>query len=187
LSGRKNGEKCGENEYVHLRSPTNPRITTRTRRRYDGPLSIDPRIARLLRVHLRLSRALVEDILRAQCYTEVWRFANGSRDEIPYVRGKWHGIARWWRADGSRVFEITYVDGKPHGTVTRWRADGSRECEIPYVDSKAHGTATWWRADGSREREISYVDSKAHGTATWWRADGMVERVEEWKNGEQCE
>jgi hypothetical protein len=138
-------------------------ITTRTRRRYEGPLSVDPRIARLLRVRLRLPRALVEDILCAQCYTEVDRDANGWRREIPYVRGKKHGTVRWWRADGSL------------------------RCEIPYVDGKARGTATWWRADGTRKCEIPYVNNKAHGTATWWRADGTVEWVEEWKNGEQCE
>jgi len=98
-----------------------PGIFARTRRRYAGPLNgVDPRIARLLRVHLRLPRVLVEDIVRAQCYTEVLRWRSGARDEIPYVRGKRHGIARWWRADGTRECEITYVYGKEHGPMT-WR------------------------------------------------------------------
>jgi len=113
-------------------------------------------------VHLRLPRALVEEVLRAQCYVDVQRFIDGSRDEIPFVRGKAHGIVRRWRADGSRWYKISYVNGK------------------------AHGTATWWRADGSRWYKISYVNGKAHGKVTWWRADGTVEWVEEWKNGEQC-
>jgi len=95
-------------------------MTTCTRRRYEGPLSVDPRIARLLRVHLRLPRALVEDILRAQCYTEVDRDADGWCREIPYVRGKRHGIARQWHADNSRRIEIPYVDGERHGSVTWW-------------------------------------------------------------------
>jgi len=138
-------------------------MVTRTRRRYEGPLSVDPRITRLLRVRLRLPRVLVEDILCAQCYVEVDRDADGWRREIPYVRGERHGIARCWRADGSRRSEIPYVNGDVHGIV--W----------------------WWYADGSRRSEIPYVDGKAHGTATWWRADGTVEWVEEWKNDEQCE
>jgi hypothetical protein len=130
-------------------------MTTCTRRRYDGPLSIDPRIARLLRVHLRLPRALVEEVLRAQCYTEVWRYSDGEREEIPFVNGKWHG------------------------TVKTWRANGARD-EIPYVRGEAHGTATWWCPDGSRECEFLYVNGETHGPVTWWRADGTtVERVEE--------
>jgi len=85
---------------------------------------------------------LVEDIVRAQCYTEVWRDEDGWCREIPYVRGERHGIAR------------------------RWRADGSRECEIPYVDGKAHGKVTWWLADGTvwRTQEIPYVNGAQHGT-----------------------
>jgi len=135
-------------------------MTTRTRRRHEGPLiGFDPRIARLLRVHLRLPRVLVEDIVRAQCYVEVWWYSDGSRDEIPFVRGKKHGTVRWWRADGSL------------------------RCEIPYVDGKARGTATWWRADGSRELEIPYVNGKAHGTELLWRTDGTVYRVDEWVHG----
>jgi len=115
-------------------------MTTRTRRRYEGPLSVDPRIARLLRVHLRLPRVLVEDIVRAQCYTEVLR----------------------WYSDGSR--EIPFVRGKAHGTVRLWRGDGSRECEIPYVNDDVHGTATWWRADGVVDR----VEEWVHGV--WRRS-----------------
>jgi len=63
-------------------------MTIFTRRRYEGPLFVDPRIARLLRVHLRLT-------------VTYWR-ADGSRDcEIPFVRGKRHGTATFWRADGT--------------------------------------------------------------------------------------
>jgi len=81
-------------------------------------------------VHLRLPRALVEDIVRAQfyVYVVVLRYLDGARGEIPYVRGERHGNARWWRADGSR------------------------ECEIPFVRSERHGTETWWRADGTVEK-----------------------------------
>jgi len=157
-------------------------MTTYTRRRYEGPLSVDPRIARLLRVHLRLPRALVEDILRAQCYTEVRRYSDGVRNKTPYVRGKRHGTVTWWRADGSRECEFPYVNGKAHGTATFCRADGTRWCETPYVNGKAHGSETWWLADGARE-VIPYVNDKRHGTATWWRADGTVERTQLWQHG----
>jgi len=161
--------------FIEDRRPTHPPKTTRTRRRYEGPLvscGVDPRIARLLRVHLRLPRALVEDILRAQCYTEVDREADGWCREIPYVRGKRHGILRQWRADGSLQSEFPYVNDKRHGTETWWRADGSRECEFPYVNGALHGSETWWRTDGSRWCETPYVNGKAHGTAVWWNADG---------------
>jgi antitoxin component YwqK of YwqJK toxin-antitoxin module len=154
-----------------------------TRHRYEGPLVVDPRIARLLRVHLHLPRALVEDIVRAQCCTKIRRYSDGSREEIPYVCGERHGIARWWRADGSRDCEIPYVRGKRHGTATFCRADGSRWCETPYVNGKAHGSETWWRADGSLQCESPYVNDDPHGTVTWWRADGAVNRVEEWAHG----
>jgi len=110
-------------------------------------------------VHLRLPRVLVEDILRAQCYVEVWRYYNGDRDEIPYVRGE------------------------RHGTATQWRADGSRRSEIPFVRCERHGIVRWWYADGSRRSEISYVRGERHGFARSWRADGTVEWVEEWKSG----
>jgi len=124
-------------------------MTTRMRRRYEGSLSVDPRIARLLRVHLRLPRAIVEDIVRAQCYVVVWRYSDGARDEIPIVRGKWHGIVRWWRADGTR------------------------DCEIPYVDGKAHGKATWWLADGTIEKTQLWQHEVLSGTVEW--GGGMEE------------
>jgi len=155
-------------------------MATRTRRRYEGPLAVDPRITRLLRVHLRLPRVLVECIVRAQCCVQVRWYSDGSRDEIPIVRGKRHGTLTYWRADGTREREISYVDGKAHGKVTWWRADGTRDCEIPFVRGERHGTATWWRADGSRWYEIQYANSERHGTTTYWRADGTVERTEEW-------
>jgi len=160
-------------------------MTTRTRRRYEGPLSVDPRIARLFRVHLRLPRVLVEDIARAQCYTEMLRFANGSREEISFVNGKTHGTVRRWYSSGSRASEISYVYGKRYGTATYWHADGSRECDIPYVNGKWHGTARWWRTDGSRCFKVSYVYDKAHGTATWWYADGSREMEITYENGEE--
>jgi len=158
-------------------------MTTCTRRRCEGPLAGDPQIARLLRVRLRLPRAIVEDIVRAQCYVEVWWYSDGLRDEIPFVRGKKHGTVRWWRADGSRECEIPYVNDEPHGTVTWWRADGSRESEIPYVDGKRHGTMRRWRADGSRLYEVPYANGKPHGKVTWWLADGTVWRTQLWQHG----
>jgi antitoxin component YwqK of YwqJK toxin-antitoxin module len=106
-------------------------------------------------VHLRLPRALVEDILRAQCYVEMRRFFDGSRDEFPYVNGKRHGTATWWHADGAREV-IPYVNGERHGTKTWWRADGSRVFEFTYVNGKPHGTVTRWRADGSLIIEDPY-------------------------------
>jgi len=114
-------------------------MTTRTRRRYEGPLSIDPRITRLLRVHLRLPRVLVEDIVRAQCYVEMRRYSDGGRHEIPYVDGKAHGTVRWWRGDGSRESEWSYVNGKRHGTATWWRADGA----VYRVEEWVHGEEKW--------------------------------------------
>jgi len=68
---------------------------------------------------------LVEDIVRAQCYTDVWWYSDGSRDEIPFVRGKKHGTMTWWRADGSRWGEIPYVNGERHGAGSFWLVDGS--------------------------------------------------------------
>jgi len=132
-----------------------------TRRRYEGPLSVDPQIARLLRVHLRLPRALVDDIVRAQCYVDVLRYANGLGEcRVPYMNNKLHGTVRWWRADGSLSRETPYVNGKAHGTARSWRADGSRWYKISYANGKQHGTETHWRADGTVERVIEWRDAK---------------------------
>jgi len=75
-------------------------------RRHEGPLFGDRRITRLLRVHLRLPRVLVEDIVRAQCYTEVWSYSDGMCEK--------HGVVKRWNVDGWRA-EIPYVNGKTHG------------------------------------------------------------------------
>jgi antitoxin component YwqK of YwqJK toxin-antitoxin module len=60
----------------------------------------------------------------------VQRFPDGSkRDEVPFVDGREHGVARSWYRDGRLAGETTYVRGVKHGPRREWFEDGSLRSE----------------------------------------------------------
>ena len=99
------------------------------------------------------------------------------RKEIPYVNGKKHGTAVYYRDDGSKEREYSYENGKRHGTAVWYWEDGSKEREYSYEKGKKHGTVIRYYPNGTREGVTSYVNGKKHGTVIRYYPNGT--KVEE--------
>jgi antitoxin component YwqK of YwqJK toxin-antitoxin module len=53
------------------------------------------------------------------------RYSDGSkRDEVPFLDGREHGVARSWYRDGRLAGETTYVRGVKHGPRREWFENG---------------------------------------------------------------
>lgn len=90
----------------------------------------------------------------------VFHYADGGRQEGPFVDGKVHGNWVIHYAFGKKGGG-PYVDAKRHGHWVFHYADGRRQ-EGPYVDGKKHGHWVEDDDDGDR-RQGPYVDGKKHG------------------------
>ena len=57
---------------------------------------------------------------------EVDYYKNGNkRCEIPLLKGKLHGLARWWDESGKLYEESNWLNGQLHGVRRLWWYDGS--------------------------------------------------------------
>ncbi len=80
------------------------------------------------------------------------RYSNGGvKSKTTYVNGKEHGVAMWWREDGSKRREITWRDGKKHGRDTGWYEDGRKWWEDIWRDGKKQGIYTYWAPIGAKQ------------------------------------
>ena len=59
--------------------------------------------------------------------------------EIPYKKGRKHGIEKWYYESGALQFETPYVDGKRHGIEKWYYESGALQYETPYKNDNEHG------------------------------------------------
>ena len=69
--------------------------------------------------------------------------------EIPYKKGRKHGIEKWYYSSGALQFETPYLNGDIHGIEKLYYESGTLEWEIPYVDSEINGIVKIYEADKS--------------------------------------
>lgn len=149
-----------------MNNETNERDTTRVsaadqrmtpaRCVFDGrfPRGVVATTLSLMRRRLRLSREMVDDVVRTRGHVnkELYCYSNGVLFcKIPYFDGKQHGLSRGWHLNGACYWVDSYVDGKRHGLSREWYTNGTRHWEISYVDGEPHGLLRWWRKDESLE------------------------------------
>ena len=83
-----------------------------------------------------------------------------SRLEIPYVRGKKHGIEMSTYKEGSKREEIPWVNGKKHGRSVYFYEDGTKREETLWSNGKKHGMEIHYRKDGTKLSEEVYRNGK---------------------------
>ncbi len=72
------------------------------------------------------------------------------------ARGRRHGIARFYRADGTLVCAMEIVNGVPHGPFERYHPDGSMAQRGAYAFGSLDGTLVSLRAVERSGAEIGH-------------------------------
>ena len=83
-----------------------------------------------------------------------------SRLEIPYVRGKKHGIEMSTYKEGAKREEIPWVNGKKHGRSVYFYENGTKREETLWSKGKKHGMEIHYRKDGTKLSEEVYKNGK---------------------------
>ena len=83
-----------------------------------------------------------------------------SQLEIPYVRGKKHGIEIITYKEGAKREEIPWVNGKKHGRSVYFYEDGTKREETLWSKGKKHGMEIHYRKDGTKLSEEVYKNGK---------------------------
>jgi hypothetical protein len=100
--------------------------------------------------------------------------------------GRKHGLATYWRPDGTIVNHCTYEHGVPHGWFKRYHESGEVSRAGTFVDGRIHGTDVCYRsaapttelafpADQLPETVWRYEVDWVHGqvtTARWYDREG---------------
>lgn len=109
----------------------------------------------LLRRRARLSRELVDDVMRA-------RGRIRHTPEIPHEESWFdnirHGRSRGLYFNGIVWWDYTYVCNQRHGLSRGWHMNGARQWEISYVAGKKHGPAQEWNENGSEWWAGKFID-----------------------------
>lgn len=100
--------------------------------------------------------------------------------------GREHGLATFWRPDGTLVNHCNFVHGVPHGWFKRYHESGEVSREGTFVDGELHGTDARHRSatpttelafpagrlpDPIWRYEVDWVHGQAT-TARWYDRDG---------------
>ena len=107
----------------------------------------------LLRKRMRLSRELVDDVVRAR--------GRMVRETI----------------DNNSIWEQTHFDDYRHGPSLAFYASGGHRWKLCYVNGKVHGLGRYYYANGHPQREVTYVNGKWSGRSRTWREDGSLKAI----------
>ncbi len=109
----------------------------------------------------------------------------GGRLEVEYRGGRYHGVAREYRLDGSLLRELSYVDAEVRGPARIPEGEGWAAGELvgerregPWVFTDARGQRVAWGAYADGERDGAWVELKDgwKHTTSWsaGREDGLA-------------
>lgn len=124
------------------------------------PVSIAPTL-RLLRGRVRMSRELVDDIVRARGYVE--RDTDDVAqllEDVSFFDNVQHGLTttrHLYSCNGALVKRCYFVNGKRHGIDRFWWWENGALCmENPFVNGERKGVARWWSPNGVVYHEENY-------------------------------
>ncbi len=74
-----------------------------------------------------------------------------------------HGIARWYREEGTLWKECEYDNGEYSGIFTEYFPSGEIASQVPYENNKINGTSKQYSSPGVLAYMFSYVDGVVEG------------------------
>ena len=106
------------------------------------------------------------------------------KSEVGYKGKKEHGIAIYYRTDGTRELEVNMKNGKKEGKMTRWFNDGHKvEYEANYKNDLLDGAEILYDRKGFKTMETHYKEGKKHGYyASWHNRDALKEEGHFWND-----
>lgn len=102
----------------------------------------------------------IEALAPTEYRREFWS-GGAPRSVEPLVDGAPHGVARYTFANGALYGEIPWRRGKKHGVFTLYREDGSKEMTLSYRDGHNFGLNQWFAPDGRLSEAWVYLGDDA--------------------------
>ncbi|MBD3421326.1 MAG: trypsin-like serine protease [Chitinivibrionales bacterium] len=113
-------------------------------------------------------------------------FENGKiHIDAAYQNDELHGVKKeYYREDSltSNIlnYEQPYKNGKWDGVYKKYRRDGTLQEETPYKQNARHGVRKIYQNDGRTiVLEIPYINNKVHGTKITYYPDGVTHQIDE--------
>jgi hypothetical protein len=80
--------------------------------------------------------------------------------------------ATWSATDNEWILGQRDAEGRFQGLVRYWRPDGTLCCECPHQDDKPHGLSRRLHENGEVAQTCEYQAGTIHGLRTWFATDG---------------
>ena len=96
-----------------------------------------------------------------------------SGNPIPYT-----GKAERRHLDGIRISEINYLKGKQHGLSRFWYSNGNIRSTFNYNAGALDGNSTYYYRNGNIQNLTSYRKGVKHGLVIDWWPEGKKSFVE---------
>jgi len=113
---------------------------------------------------------------------ELERRANGLWYS-PGVRTPYTGKAERTHFDGTRVSEVSYLKGRQHGLSRFWYNNGNIRSTFSYDAGVLDGNSTYYYRNGNIQNLTSYRKGVKHGLVIDWWPEGKKSFVESYVNG----
>lgn len=92
--------------------------------------------------------------------------------EVPFVKGKIHGLIREWHKNGTLAKEIPMKEGVRHGVCKEWNDAG--QLLGTFEMRMGTGVSKHWFPDGQLGLEISVINEAFTGRQRQWDEDGNL-------------
>jgi antitoxin component YwqK of YwqJK toxin-antitoxin module len=103
--------------------------------------------------------------------------------KIPVIKGKEHGWALGWYADGKKKFKRFYCRGKREYHHIGWYNNGALGFDLFFSDDKYEGVQRSYHSNGKLKQEISYRKGYEEGLQKIWNEQGRLVTNFTIKNG----
>ena len=129
----------------------------------------------LVIITLGLFRVEAQELVLERRADGLWYRSEGKMAYSGQVRRK--------HFDGTRVSEINYLRGKLHGLSRFWYPNGNIRSTFSYNTGVLDGNSTYYYRNGNIQNLTSYRQGVKHGLAIDWWPEGKKSFVESYVNG----
>ena len=101
----------------------------------------------------------------------------------PGGRTPYTGKAERMHFDGTRISEVNYLKGRQHGLSRFWYSNGNIRSSFSYNAGVLDGNSTYFYGNGNIQNLTSYRQGVMHGLVVDWWPEGKKSFVESYVNG----
>lgn len=98
----------------------------------------------------------------------------GMRSEVPYEKGKRHGVEKNFYSDGQVAVEAPWNNGVQEGVASFYYENGAIQASVPFYAGKIEGVQKTWHENGAPASEEMFRGGLLHGPSKFWLPDGTA-------------